>query len=230
MRVIIVARKPLSEGSVAANVLKWGCGGLNIDAARVKVVGETISTPYGDPTKRTGVVGQDLGFSRASVEQMHEAQRLSVERANALGRFPANLILSHLPGCECRGVRQVKGSNAHFANTTLGSTISRDVLSEYKRVHKGWVGHADENGQEAVPDWHCAPGCPVQALDAQSGQSRSASGAVTRVRAKTTGWKERGGMFTPGRTWTAEGLGDKGGASRFFKQVRAVSDETEVRP
>ena len=35
MIVITVARKPLSEGSVAANVLKHGTGGLNIDGCRV---------------------------------------------------------------------------------------------------------------------------------------------------------------------------------------------------
>lgn len=32
---ICVARKPLSEKTVAANVLKWGTGGMNIDACRV---------------------------------------------------------------------------------------------------------------------------------------------------------------------------------------------------
>ena len=32
---IVVARKPLSEKSVAENVLKWGTGGLNIDVSRV---------------------------------------------------------------------------------------------------------------------------------------------------------------------------------------------------
>ncbi len=43
---ICLARKPLSEPSVAANVLRWGTGGLNIDACRietsdaVKAIGE----------------------------------------------------------------------------------------------------------------------------------------------------------------------------------------------
>lgn len=32
---IIMARKPLSESTVAANVLRWGTGGLNIDGCRV---------------------------------------------------------------------------------------------------------------------------------------------------------------------------------------------------
>jgi hypothetical protein len=35
MRVITVARKPLSETNVARNVLKHGTGALNIDAARI---------------------------------------------------------------------------------------------------------------------------------------------------------------------------------------------------
>ena len=34
MRVIHVLRKPLSESTVAANTLKHGTGGLNIDASR----------------------------------------------------------------------------------------------------------------------------------------------------------------------------------------------------
>lgn len=33
---IIVARKPLSEKTVAENVLKWGTGGINIDGCRIK--------------------------------------------------------------------------------------------------------------------------------------------------------------------------------------------------
>lgn len=41
MRIITVARKPLSEGTVAANVLTHGCGSLNIDAVRVKSEGQT---------------------------------------------------------------------------------------------------------------------------------------------------------------------------------------------
>lgn len=33
---IVLARKPLSEGTVAANVLRWGTGALNIDATRIE--------------------------------------------------------------------------------------------------------------------------------------------------------------------------------------------------
>jgi len=33
---IVLARKPLSEGTVAANVLKWGTGALNVDGCRIE--------------------------------------------------------------------------------------------------------------------------------------------------------------------------------------------------
>lgn len=33
---ILLAQKPLSEGNIAANIVRWGVGGLNIDATRVK--------------------------------------------------------------------------------------------------------------------------------------------------------------------------------------------------
>jgi len=39
---IVVARKPLSEKNVALNVLKWGTGGINIDAGRIGFQGENI--------------------------------------------------------------------------------------------------------------------------------------------------------------------------------------------
>jgi hypothetical protein len=45
---IIVARKPL-QGTVAANVLRWGVGGINVDACRIPANGET---PTGSGDRR----------------------------------------------------------------------------------------------------------------------------------------------------------------------------------
>lgn len=95
MIVVTVARRPLSEGTVASNVLEHGTGALNIDAARVAPVdGESIGPgSWSDPSKRGGEVGGDLGFTGNSVAKFQQAQAESVERANRLGRWPANLIL-----------------------------------------------------------------------------------------------------------------------------------------
>ena len=69
---ITVARKPL-EGTVAANVLQWGTGGINVDGCRVGTDGGTTRSeqaPYAESGWRTG----------------HKIEALN------LGRWPANLI------------------------------------------------------------------------------------------------------------------------------------------
>jgi site-specific DNA-methyltransferase (adenine-specific) len=69
---ITVARKPLSEKTVAKNVLKWGTGGINIDGSRVAT---TELTPRNNKQSATwGTYGS--GYTEPS----------------EFGRFPANLI------------------------------------------------------------------------------------------------------------------------------------------
>jgi len=91
--LIVLARKPLAEETVAANVLKYGTGGLNIDASRISTAGETFTEYLSNPANRKGVVGVDLGISRSDVETFQAAQRASIERTRTLGRWPANVIL-----------------------------------------------------------------------------------------------------------------------------------------
>ena len=44
---IVLARKPLSEATVAANVLRWGTGAINVGACRVATDARTDSTMRG---------------------------------------------------------------------------------------------------------------------------------------------------------------------------------------
>ena len=67
---ICMARKPLSEKTVADNVLKWGTGGINIDACRVQM--DDNDKEY----RKYGVYEENIATP-----------------SNMLGRFPANLIL-----------------------------------------------------------------------------------------------------------------------------------------
>lgn len=72
---ICVARKPI-EGTVAANVLKWGTGAINIDGCRVK----TNDIPnYGKGKK------SNVGFKTSPQNNDRPVY-------DGLGRFPANLI------------------------------------------------------------------------------------------------------------------------------------------
>lgn len=91
---IVVARKPLA-GTVATNVLAHGTGALNIDGCRVA----TDEKLGGGAEKATTVdqKGND-GWVRPWMEdpvarEAHAARvRSNVERAESLGRFPANVI------------------------------------------------------------------------------------------------------------------------------------------
>jgi site-specific DNA-methyltransferase (adenine-specific) len=74
---ICVARKPLSEGTVAANVLEHGTGALNIGACRIP----------GEPWKAHTATG--LG----SVKFFTEGDAAVIEKAPHVGgRWPANLL------------------------------------------------------------------------------------------------------------------------------------------
>jgi hypothetical protein len=80
----ILVRKPISEKTVAANVLKYGTGGLNIDGSR-------IDTPVLPSERRTSSRGESKFFGIGAKQDG--------ERHNSQGRFPANLVFSHEPDC-----------------------------------------------------------------------------------------------------------------------------------
>jgi len=87
---ICVARKPLSEKSVAENVLKWGTGGINIDGCRVDIGDEKIprlNVPYEHKANNNFGGGNDGRLGTTTMSQN------GVE-----GRFPANIILDEIAG------------------------------------------------------------------------------------------------------------------------------------
>ena len=88
----VLARKPLSEKTVALNVLKWGTGGINIDDCRFA---------YGDPcwigpqegygrnsAGPGGMVRAYAGLSGSSTFSIRERES---NYAHQKGRWPANL-------------------------------------------------------------------------------------------------------------------------------------------
>lgn len=79
---IILARKPL-DGTVAANVLRHGVGGLNIDGCRIET----------DPTVDDPRLG-GAGSWKTSVPQSGDTVTLprGVSGSHALGRWPANTV------------------------------------------------------------------------------------------------------------------------------------------
>jgi DNA modification methylase len=75
---IVLARKPLSESSIASNVLKHGTGAINIDGCRIEAAADDYAHP-----------GNGLG--KRDDETSWRFEKRQVE-PNKLGRWPANLI------------------------------------------------------------------------------------------------------------------------------------------
>jgi len=96
MIVIHLCRKPLSESTVAANVLKHGTGGLNIDGCRI----------HSGPSEGGGISGS-TAFGQGSGWNAHNNRTTDIDRDMSQGRWPANLIL----GCRhtLRFFKQVGG-------------------------------------------------------------------------------------------------------------------------
>jgi site-specific DNA-methyltransferase (adenine-specific) len=74
-----LCRKPLSEKTIAKNVLKWGTGGINIDECRVGLGNEKQPTGSGQPVK-------------GNADIMSRANGNDGNTTSTQGRFPANLI------------------------------------------------------------------------------------------------------------------------------------------
>lgn len=90
MKVIHVLRKPCSESTVAANVIRWGTGGLNIDATRIG----TEDNLNGGAYAKHGVERHD-----GSENWRYRRDGSAGVYQQPTGRWPANLILQHLDGC-----------------------------------------------------------------------------------------------------------------------------------
>lgn len=78
-----LARKPLSESTVAKNVLKWGTGGINVDGCRI---GSEIV-----PQKRHTGVSNSIQYKEDGIAHTNAYVNLPWEYK--AGRFPSNLIL-----------------------------------------------------------------------------------------------------------------------------------------
>lgn len=94
---IIVARKPLTAKTVAANVLEYGTGAINVDGCRV-----------GNDAITTHSRGNNTAFPKrpgeTTVEESGRNQRQDVfDNSAREGRWPPNILLSHSPWCDENG-------------------------------------------------------------------------------------------------------------------------------
>ncbi len=123
------------------------------------------------------------------------------------GRWPPNTVLCHAPDCRQTGTRTVKAP-----------VINR--FTDGMKPFGDGAGHPYETvggGDEEILVWDCADGCPVKALDEQSGVLTSGSVKPGYMRNNTT-QPSNGGFNGKFGDAPLTGYGDTGGASRFFPQ------------
>lgn len=143
---IVLARKPLSESTVAKNVIRWGVGGLNIDASRVGYSSESDKAKAGTHgrSEQAGMGTQQYGQLRNGIPSELENNRQ--------GRWPANLLLDETAAemlDEQSGTRK-----------SGGSIKSPETSTRFKNTHSQagpqpeWDGYQDSGGASRF--FYCA--------------------------------------------------------------------------
>ena len=115
VELICVARKPISERSVALNLLSHGTGGINVDATRI---------PTTDGYTENAVT---QGINTAQTSYAPAVARRTFEPAS-LGRWPANLCHDGSP--------EVEAAFAAFGSSTSSNHVRHN--GEFKSVAKGF--------------------------------------------------------------------------------------------
>jgi hypothetical protein len=125
MKVIHLLRKPCSEGTAAANVLRWGTGAMNIDGCRISTT----------PSERSEMLKMSQGFAgrkwgRPEMANYGYAASMPVKTVSTPsdgGRWPANLVLQHLPTCKQTETREYTacGAGCPVAGLDAQSGVSK---------------------------------------------------------------------------------------------------------
>jgi len=141
---ICMARKPLSEKTVAENVLKWGTGGINIDECRI-VTNDKLN---GGAT--TGSVSASEGWDRPwrhneeYIKAKSNRAKKQVVKGELLGRWPANVIHD--------GSEEVV---SQFPNTTSGARKGISSINE-NRIFKLHGHECNSDSGSAARFFYCA--------------------------------------------------------------------------
>ena len=108
--------KPLSEKSVADNVLKYGTGAINIDACRIELNGDYKSKANGRP-------------SLTGLKDNYDSEKANIP--DTIGRFPANVMHDGLQEDWARYFYSPKTSKAERGEDNTHPTVKPQELMKY---------------------------------------------------------------------------------------------------
>jgi len=140
---VCLARKPLSESTIAKNVLKWGTGGLNIDGTRIGIAEGDTTGSAKSAGSGSGKVAPNTPFVGGITSPPHE-----------LGRFPSNVILDEAAAQVLDG--QVASEVSRFFYVAKASTS--DSLRRYD-------AKAKRHRMEHVMVWEASNGPIPEGFD-----------------------------------------------------------------
>lgn len=217
LQVISVARKPISESTVADNVIKWGTGGLNIDGSRVGTSDNLNGGAYAvNPTPRGG---RDLWTAQRKGDTQCFKRGGAGDYEQPSGRWPANLILTHKSGCRIKGTKQVGNGDLVIGGPPRSKSAHIQQMSEQPRTEA-----IMSYGTETIDDWECVDNCA--AADLGGHQSWSGGNTGNAKTAGITSLFGSGGGKDPDGSKVPHGWGSVG---RFFKQFKRT-DDMSIRP
>lgn len=217
-------RKPL-EGTVAENVLQHGTGVLNIDGCRIG--SEIRSNIQKAPAQNLNALARPGGNDSPEAQSLGAygvgAKQVSAGVKECVGRWPANVMLSHLPECKPLGSKKIKAITGTAAGRMAGK--GSNTYGEYAgSVEAGrQTGFGDADGTETVQSWDCAPGCPVAELDRQIGTTSVTGKRSARSRSAVVEGTAWGNKNHESVEYT-----DSGAASRFFYVAKPSTAERDA--
>jgi DNA modification methylase len=136
---IVMARKPLSEKSIAENVLKHGTGGINIDGSRIKFRDEA---DYKESTQKNQ--HEDFGTKPMTNNNTYgDWSMVQPKNYQPEGRFPANIIfdeeagqlLDEQSGISKGAIRKPTGKKAgDYSDRTYGNMGDPDTIRGFNDI------------------------------------------------------------------------------------------------
>jgi len=260
---IILVRKPISEKNIAANVLKWSTGALNIDVSRIGGVQcepkqeslcvdtAALKSPHvGAETSPRSVVKPAMGqvgsvesTTRSSGSILTDTSAsntgtttpistgicLNTDSSGSPQTDPCLTDTLSITETKSKTTTGSKTLNSCPAENTSDCTTVNQTSTQAAEAQQSThdVGRSVPVTQGRFPsnlvlshnadcDTTCTEGCAVAELDLQSGMSKS-SGGKNRNKNKN-GWPGLGSDNSQGN---CGGLGDFGGASRYFYCAKA---------
>jgi site-specific DNA-methyltransferase (adenine-specific) len=128
-----MGRKPISEKTVAENVLEWGTGAINIDGCRVAFQDDNDIKKM----ERPNCIGKNYGTVKGGETFLSgDIESISNLKAHAQGRFPANIIFDEEAGKildEQSGISKQSGKlyEGKDSKTSFGQIKSSAVNTNY---------------------------------------------------------------------------------------------------